>query len=62
MMVPRADFLTCSLSQSAAEVKARNEDNYSFLPVVDEGERVLGLYNAEQWFASEPQDEMVGVD
>jgi hypothetical protein len=62
MMVPRADFLTCSLSQSAAEVKARNEYKYSFLPVVDDGDRVIGLYNAEQWFASEPQDEMVGAD
>lgn len=62
MMVPRSDFLTCSLSQSAAEVKARNEDKYSFLPVVDDCDRVIGLYNAEQWFASEPQDEMVGAN
>jgi hypothetical protein len=61
-MVPRADFLTCNLSQSAAEVKARNAANYSFLPVVDDRNRVIGLYNAEKWFSSEPQDEMVGAD
>lgn len=62
IMVPRADFQTCSLSHAAVEVKARNADNYSFLPVVDDGDRVIGLYNAEQWFGIEPQDEMVGAN
>ena len=29
---------------------ARNTGHFSFLPVVDEAERFLGLYRAEQWF------------
>jgi len=62
IMVPRADFLTCSRNDTALDVKTRNADNYSFLPVVDEAERVIGLYNAEQWFNMEATADLVGSD
>ena len=62
IMVPRADFLTCSRNDTALDVKTRNADNYSFLPVVDEVERVIGLYNAEQWFNMEATADLVGSD
>ena len=52
-MVPRAELITCRRNDTALDVKTRNENNYSFLPVVDEADRVVGLYNAEQWFNME---------
>lgn len=50
IMVPREDFLVCRPSQTAAEVKTTNPLNFSYLPVVDDKGRVIGLYNAERWF------------
>jgi len=52
-MVPRPDFYTCRPHETAVEIKARNEDQFSFFPVVDDNDRVLGLYHAERWFTEE---------
>ena len=42
----------------------RNEDHFSFLPVVDDTERkrFLGLYRAERWFGDEAPDEPIRHD
>ncbi|NRB17997.1 MAG: hypothetical protein HRU33_10640 [Rhodobacteraceae bacterium] len=50
IMVPRLSFETCVPSETAAQVNSRNVDRFSYFPVVDESERILGLYHAEQWF------------
>ena len=41
---------------------ARNKDDFSFLPVVDNAERFLGLYKAERWFGKEAPHEPIGGD
>ena len=45
IMTPRADLETCRRDEPASTVKARNKDNFSFLPVVDgtERKRFLGV-------------------
>ena len=45
-MTPRARLETCRRDEIASAVMARNKDNFSFLPVVDEAERFLRLYRA----------------
>ncbi len=62
IMVPRADFLTCSPSDTVAEVKRRNTNSFSFIPVLDDSERVIGLYNAERWFEADAPDTLVAED
>ncbi len=62
IMVPRSVFLTCNPSTSASEVRDRNAAKYSYLPVVDGGDRVIGLYNAERWFSVRPPLTLVGSD
>lgn len=46
----------------AAQVKQINCYGYSYLPVVDESDRIIGLYNAERWFEVEAPDKPVGED
>ena len=53
IMTPRAQLQTCQREETARTVMARNTDHFSFLPVVDEAERILGLYRAERWFFKE---------
>lgn len=53
IMVPRASFAVCHLKETAADVQARNRDDFSSFPVVDENGRILGLYNAARWFRQE---------
>ena len=59
IMTPRARLMTCRREESAREVMARNTDRYSFFPVVDGEERILGLYQAERWFAEEAPDQPI---
>lgn len=61
IMVPRGEMLTCAPGDHAADVKDRNRDNFSFIPVVV-GDRVIGLYNAERWFDQDTPDTRVGDD
>lgn len=62
IMVARDDFLTCTIADTAVDVKARNVDDFSFIPVIDEQGRVIGLYNAERWFGTEAPSAPVGDD
>jgi hypothetical protein len=62
IMVRRGDFDTCGLDETAAQVKARNAKQFSYLPVSDSEGRILGLYNSERWFHSDVPDSKVGDD
>ena len=61
IMTPRDDLETCRRDETARAVMARNEDAYSFLPVVDDTvrKRFLGLYRAERWFRDEAPDDSI---
>lgn len=56
IMTPRNDLMTCRIDESAATVKDRNVDSFSFIPVVDDKGRYLGLHRAEQWFGHTAPD------
>ena len=62
IMTPRADLRTCRRDEIASAVIARNTEHISFLPVVDEPGRFLGLYRAERWFGKEAPKEKIGDD
>ena len=62
IMTPRADLRTCRRDEIASAVMARNTEHFSFLPVVDEPGRFLGLYRAERWFGKEAPQEKIGDD
>ena len=62
IMTPRARLATCRRDETASAVMDRNEDHFSFLPVVDDTERFLGLYKAERWFGKEAPHEPIGDD
>ena len=57
-MTPRARLMTCRREDSVRAVMSKNTDSYSFLPVVDDEEVILGLYKAEQWFGREPPEQL----
>ena len=63
-MIPRENLETCRRNETGRAVMARNEGDYSFLPVVDgtERKRFLGLYRAERWFGDEAPDEPINDD
>lgn len=61
LMVSRNDFETCRPTDTAASVSSRNSSNFSFFPVEDGG-RILGLYNAERWFREEAPEDPIGND
>ena len=62
IMTPRARLMTCRRGDSVRELMSRNTGRYSFLPVLDEKDGILGLYRAEQWFGREPPDQPIGAD
>jgi len=62
IMVPRQSFMTCRLDETATDIKARNLDQFSYFPVVDDGDRVLGLYHAERWFHSDAPEGSISDD
>lgn len=62
IMAPRAVFKTCMTVETAAAIKGRNQDEFSYFPVVDYRDSVLGLYNAERWFKMEAPDSPIGDD
>ena len=62
IMVPRADLRTCRREETASAVMAQNTEHFSFLPVMDEEERFLGLYRAARWFSEEAPPERIGDD
>ena len=62
VMTPRADLSTCRREETACEVMARNTERFSFLPVVNADGCILGVYNAERWFAEDAPSEPIGHD
>ncbi|WP_339761544.1 hypothetical protein [uncultured Hoeflea sp.] len=62
IMVPRSSFETCTPGETAAQIKARNVDQFSYFPVVDEQKRVVGLYYAERWFDADAPNTPIGKD
>lgn len=60
IMTHRNDLVTCRREDFADAVAAGNKKGrYSFLPVVDENDQILGLYRAEQWFDEEAPDQPI---
>ena len=62
IMTPRDRLMTCRRGDSVRELMSRNTGRYSFLPVLDEKDGILGLYRAEQWFGREPLDQPIGAE
>ena len=62
IMTPRADLQTCRRDEIASDVADRNTKNFSFLPVVDGEERILGLYEAARWFGKRAPQQVIGDD
>ena len=62
IMTSGEDLETCRRDETAVEVMARNEAQYSFIPVVDGTGRFIGLYGAERWFGKEAPDSPVHDD
>lgn len=62
IMIPRSGFDTCTVHETAAQIQKRNVSQFSFLPVADENNRILGLYNAERWFSGEAPETKVLAD
>jgi len=62
IMAPRDDLETCRCDEIASTIEARNTENFSYLPVVDETGRILGLYCAARWFDSNAPKEPIGND
>lgn len=62
MMIPRRAWMTCRPSSLASTIATENRDTmFSTLPVLDEdGSRVLGLYDASQWFNGSAPDAPIG--
>lgn len=62
IMIERDDFFTCKADETAREVAAKNTNQFSFLPVIDQHDQIIGLYNAERWFTNEAPQTKVGND
>jgi hypothetical protein len=62
IMVPRSAFQTCTTGETAAQVKSRNAHGFSYFPVVDRRQRVIGLYHAERWLSADAPDTSIADD
>ena len=62
IMTPRAELRTCRRNEIASDVADRNTKNFSFLPVVDSEERILGLYEAARWFVEKAPQKTIDDD
>lgn len=50
IMTPRKQIMTCLKTDSVAAIMEQNSERYSFIPVVSETGRYLGLFDASRWF------------
>ena len=62
IMTPRTLWMDCRRDDNMRELMSRNAARYSFLPVLDEEDRILGLYRAEEWFDRKPPDQPIGTE
>ncbi|MEX0953606.1 MAG: hypothetical protein WDZ83_00160 [Rhizobiaceae bacterium] len=61
IMTPRGDALmTCRSTDSVDQVMARNSDLFSFLPVVNDADQIIGLWKAESWFGQDAPSSEIG--
>lgn len=52
----------CAPSRRQDALRSQNVNDYSALPVVEGGDRIIGLYNAARWFTDTVPPEPVGND
>ncbi len=62
IMTPPADLQTCRRDEIAGDVADRNTKKFSYLPVMDGKERILGLYEAARWFTKKAPRQAIGDD
>ena len=62
IMTHRDDLMTCRKDERISAVMARNSMDFSFVPVVSEEGRYLGLFNASGWFKQTAPDRVIGED
>lgn len=63
IMVRRdAPFETCSVDETAAQIKRRNAKQFSYFPIANAEGQIIGLYDAERWFRADAPDTPVGTD
>lgn len=62
IMTPRQSLATCSLDETAAQIKARNPNKFSFFPVIGKGRQIIGLYDASRWFDDVAPNTKIGDD
>lgn len=62
IMAQRTSLMTCTRSDRQDELRRKNINDYSTLPVVDGDKRIIGLYDASRWFIDSAPSEQVGND
>jgi hypothetical protein len=62
IMTPREALVSCTRADTAAQIKARNPDRFSFLPIIEGSKGIVGLYDAERWFDVDAPDKSIGHD
>lgn len=62
IMVGRGNFQTCSVDETAAQIKHRNAKQFSYFPVANAENQIIGLYDAERWFRADAPETVIGTD
>ena len=62
IMTPHTRWMSCRRGDNVRELMSRNIARYSFLPVLDEEDRIVGLYRAEDWFDQQPPDQPIDTE
>lgn len=56
IMVPRHKILTCKMSETHENIRKKNVENFSYIPVEDSDQKFIGMYFAEEWFNKNPPE------
>ena len=59
IMAPRMDLMTCQPGDLIPGVVAENTEFFSYIPVVNEDDHIIGLLRAEEWFVADPPNSAV---
>lgn len=62
IMTPRDRLLICRSKDLVVDVMDRNTDRFSYLPVVAEGDKFIGLFHAHNFFDLAAPDTPIGDD
>lgn len=60
ILAPRRNLMTCRPDDEVSDVVVKNVDDFSYLPVVNGMDYIIGLFHAEKWFESAPPSGSVG--